>query len=188
MTSEHHTDVLICRQYKGYAFLARVADRCGECEDDHVDVLMDRPFAYAPYFPSSNGGTPGNPNAPIVNRLSGPRIFGDPQAVRGGKTSPYGPGVWTVDWQWASCTSSHAECAALFDRHGYQGTKTPPPTSGIDSCTLKPISQPSEWVAARQAGLVVTMKNRKQNSRNCCYVCPTIVGYHVTYFISTALT
>ena len=33
----------------GLAFAAKVGDRCAECEDDHVDALLDRPLAYAPY-------------------------------------------------------------------------------------------------------------------------------------------
>ncbi len=32
---------------------AQVGDRCAECEDDHIDILQDRPFAWAPYAPGN---------------------------------------------------------------------------------------------------------------------------------------
>jgi hypothetical protein len=37
----------------GLTFKATVGDRCGECEDDHIDVLLDRPLAYAPWTPAT---------------------------------------------------------------------------------------------------------------------------------------
>lgn len=46
----------------------QVGDRCGECEDDHIDILMDRPVSYAPWSPSSPGE---NNHAQYVNALPG---------------------------------------------------------------------------------------------------------------------
>jgi hypothetical protein len=33
----------------GLTFLAKVGDRCAECEDDHIDLLQDRPLTFAPF-------------------------------------------------------------------------------------------------------------------------------------------
>lgn len=42
--------------------------RCGECEDDHIDVLLDRPFSYSPYDAASRDydGLITNRYAPLV--------------------------------------------------------------------------------------------------------------------------
>lgn len=41
----------------------QVGDRCSECDDDHVDILQDRPFSFAPFNPSVGHD---NYNAPYV--------------------------------------------------------------------------------------------------------------------------
>ena len=35
----------------GLTFKGVVADRCSECEDDHIDLLQDRPLSFAPFNP-----------------------------------------------------------------------------------------------------------------------------------------
>ncbi|KAI8469932.1 MAG: hypothetical protein J3K34DRAFT_521733 [Monoraphidium minutum] len=129
---------------QGLAFAARVGDRCGECEDDHVDVLLDRPFAYAPYDAArlEYDGTISNRHAPLVNRLMGLRGFSDPQALRGGPSSTESVGVYTGDWQWAPCSMTHADCGTMFQQMGY-AVQMPRVTPGINSDTLEPITSPA---------------------------------------------
>ncbi len=59
-----------CRKYQGLTFAAIVGDRCGECEDDHVDVLIDRPLSYSYYDPNLldyDTKLPVNAKAPLVS-------------------------------------------------------------------------------------------------------------------------
>jgi hypothetical protein len=65
-------------------------DGCGECEDDHIDVLLDRPLGYAPYAAAraDPDGAVTNRHAPLVNRLPGLRGFNDAAMLWGGPSSP----------------------------------------------------------------------------------------------------
>jgi len=48
--------------------------RCAECEDEHLDVLLDRPLSYAPYDKTKRdmpeNTTITNRHAPLVSRAS----------------------------------------------------------------------------------------------------------------------
>jgi hypothetical protein len=107
----------------------QVGDRCGECEDEHIDVLLDRPFAYAPYSPDNAAE---NTNAKYANSLPGPRGFANPWSMRGGSTfSPEAVGTWVSDWQWVPCESfTHTSCAQLMTKMGYTNVWTPMATPG----------------------------------------------------------
>jgi hypothetical protein len=138
----------------GASFMGVVGDRCGECDDEHVDVLLDRPFSFAPYDkanpdgqdqaaayafalkPGNNAGgggassgppvRPTNRRAPLVNRLRGPRVFGAADSLRGaGRGAPESVGVYVADWQWAPCGWTHGECAAMWRRLGYAAGSGP---------------------------------------------------------------
>ena len=113
--------------------LLQVGDRCGECEDEHIDVLLDRPLAYAPYNPDNAAE---NTNAKYANSLPGPRGFANPWSMRGGSTfSPEAVGTWVSDWQWVPCESfSHDTCAQLMTRVGYTNVWTPMSTPGKLKC------------------------------------------------------
>ncbi len=107
--------------------LFQVGDRCGECEDDHIDVLMDRPLSYAPWTPSKPKE---NEHAQHVNAIPGLRGFGDAWAMRGGDYSPETTGTWVSDWQWVPCDWDHAKCGALMKDMGYEQVFTPQATVG----------------------------------------------------------
>jgi hypothetical protein len=156
----------------GSSFMAVVGDRCGECEDDHIDVLLDRPLAYAPYDRNNPDGKdegiaqaaalrpgtaippvrPNNRRAPLVNRVRGPRVFSAADSLRGvGRGSPEAVGVYVADWQWAPCEWTHAQCARMWRRLGYDGASTgamgarvPPVRGGVDSDTGNAIASPQE--------------------------------------------
>lgn len=100
----------------GLSFMGRVADRCGECPDDSLDILQDRPYSYAP----DNGD---NRNAAEVNKIPGPRGFTKPGA-------PESVGTWVADWQFVPCTWTHSQCAKFMASYGYK-TFTPNMTTGI---------------------------------------------------------
>ena len=110
------------RAQKGLCFMARVGDRCGECPDDSIDVLQDRPYSYAP---NDHGD---NPNAPIVNRLKGPRGF----LQSSGRFSPETTGTWTAEWQFVPCSWTHDMCRMLMESFGYNDTRVPGMTPGRD--------------------------------------------------------
>jgi hypothetical protein len=61
------------RRAAGLAFAGRVLERCAACDDDAVEVLMDRPFSYAPYGGAAKAGAAAeaNPNAPLVRAGEG---------------------------------------------------------------------------------------------------------------------
>jgi hypothetical protein len=106
----------------------QVGDRCGECEDDHIDVLLDTPVSYAPYDPANPKE---NQHARYVNSFPGLRGFGNPWAMRGGHSAPESVGTWVSDWQWVPCEgSSHTTCADLMRSMGYQQVWTPQMTVG----------------------------------------------------------
>jgi len=127
------------KQHFGLTFLGKVADRCGECEDEHIDVLLDRPLSYAPYDPASPKE---NANAVYANSLPGPRGFGRPGAMRAGDQSPETVGTWVADWNFVPCEGwSHKRCAGLMKGLGYSGVETPKAAPGVDSQTLKKVKQ-----------------------------------------------
>jgi hypothetical protein len=99
---------------KGMSFMARVIDRCGECADDSIDLLQDRPYAWAPYVPNDN------PSAKKVNTITGYRIFNGTRGV----VTPEAVGTWTALWQWVPCKWSHAKCASFIASYGYK-TRVP---------------------------------------------------------------
>jgi hypothetical protein len=115
-----------------------VGDRCAECPDDHIDILQDRPFSWAPFDPSNSKN---NQWAPYVNAKDGYRGFRDPDAMRGTAKSPENVGTWTADWQWVPCQQySHDKCANLMRSMGYNQVWTPSWESGIDSYSLRPVA------------------------------------------------
>ncbi len=81
---------------RGLSFMARVGDRMGEGADESIDVLLDRPFAYA--YQDSRG----NPNAARVNALAGPRGFPLPSWADA-SAYPTDVGTWTALWQFVPC-------------------------------------------------------------------------------------
>jgi hypothetical protein len=152
---------------KGASFMGVVGDRCGECEDEHLDVLLDRPFSFAPYDRANADGQdaaraqaaelrpgtaappirPANRRAPLVNRLRGPRIFSAADSLRGqGRGAPEAVGVYVADWQWAPCEWTHSQCAAMWRRlYGSADAAWPPPVrSGVDSDTGADVASPGD--------------------------------------------
>ncbi|KAF6252721.1 hypothetical protein COO60DRAFT_1463572 [Scenedesmus sp. NREL 46B-D3] len=99
----------VVQKYKGMSFMGRVIDRCGECPPDSIDILLDRPFSYAPTWPEGD-----NPNAGAVNRLPSPRVFGQTT----GPETAESVGTWTALWQFVPCEWSHAKCAAFVASYG----------------------------------------------------------------------
>jgi hypothetical protein len=163
----------------GASFMGVVGDRCGECEDEHIDVLLERPLSFAPYLKTNPDGkdeslaaaaallpkgTPGaipplvrpsNRRAPLVNRIRGPRVFSAAHSLRGsGRGAPETVGVYVADWQWAPCEWTHAQCAGMWRRLGYDGDATaaaaamgarvPVARAGVDSDTGLEIASPDE--------------------------------------------
>lgn len=98
---------------KGLSFMGRVADRCGENMDDGLDVLLDRPYAYAPLVKN-------NPLAYKANRIAGVRAFKELE----GPYAPQSVGTWTALWQFVPCAWTHAKCAEFVKSYGYK-TYTP---------------------------------------------------------------
>ena len=115
-----------------------MGDRCSECDDDHIDILQDRPFSFAPFNPAADGD---NHNAPYVNAKDGLRGFSDPSIMRGGAEAPETAGAWTTLWQFVPCGTTHEQCGALMKNMGYKNVWTPTRTEGVDSFSLRAISQ-----------------------------------------------
>jgi hypothetical protein len=116
---------------------SQVGDRCSECEDDHIDILQERPFSWAPFDPKRGHD---NYHAPYVNAKSGLRGFRDPAAMRSTGISPESVGAWTTDWQFVPCSYTHDQCAALMKDMGYSNVWTPSWTEGLDSWSLRPVA------------------------------------------------
>lgn len=112
----------------------QVGDRCTECEDDHIDVLMDRPLSFAPFDPKRRSE---NQWAPYVNAKDGYRGFSDPGYIRGQGAAPESVGTWVADWQFVPCSWNHQKCANLMSSMGYKNVWAPKMTSGIDSFSLR---------------------------------------------------
>ena len=87
---------MAAKKYYGKIFKGRVVDACSECEDDHIDVLTDRPFSYAPVNKF-------NPKAKYYNSIPGPRLVPVNLA--------YGVGVWKVQWNFVDCNTN---CNTFF--------------------------------------------------------------------------
>lgn len=133
-----HAAAAAARTHHPHARISRqVGDRCSECEDDHIDVLQDRPFSFAPFDPKRKQDI----WAPYVNAKDGLRGFRDPDSLRGTASSPENVGAWVADWQWVPCESySHEKCGALMKQMGYANTWAPSFTEGLDSYSLRPMS------------------------------------------------
>lgn len=116
----------------------QVGDRCAECEDDHIDLLQDRPLSFAPFNPAADND---NANAPYVNAKDGLRGLSDPALMRGSQFSLENAGAWTADWQFVPCSYTHETCANLMRSMGYAKVWTPKMTPGVDSFSMRPISQ-----------------------------------------------
>ncbi len=104
----------VVNKFRGYSFMGKVTDRLGEGCDDSIDILMDRPYSYAP---NTNND---NPKAYIVNARKGYRIF----KYKSGPESPEDVGVWTAVWNFVPCFYTHKTCAYLMRR---TGIRTRPP-------------------------------------------------------------
>lgn len=118
----------------GLTFMAVVGDRCGECDDDHIDVLLDRPLAYSPY--NANNPTE-NSNATKVNAWSGKRGFNQTNYIPGAQPgAPEDVGTWVADWQWVPCDWTHDQCASMMASMNYT-VYTPSMSPGVNSTTLK---------------------------------------------------
>lgn len=101
-------------------------------------MLQDRPLTFAPFDPSNEDN---NYNAPFVNAKDGLRGISDPSYMRGGKYSLENVGAWTADWQWVPCSWSHTQCAGLMKNMGYDNVWIPQKVEGVDSFSLRPVSQ-----------------------------------------------
>jgi len=129
------------RAHMSYAFMGKVRDRCSECPDDHIDVLMDRPFSYAPFDPANPASVREQRFAPYGNAREGQRVFGDPADMRNSQFSPENVGTWTADWQFVPCGWTHDRCVELFKSVGYGAARPPRMTPGVDSYSLRPVSE-----------------------------------------------
>jgi hypothetical protein len=127
----------VAQKHLGLTFMGEVGDRCSECEDDHIDILQERPFSWAPFDPKRGHD---NYHAPYVNAKSGLRGFRDPAAMRSTGISPESVGAWTTDWQFVPCSYTHDQCAALMKDMGYSNVWTPSWTEGLDSWSLRPVA------------------------------------------------
>jgi hypothetical protein len=61
--------------------------------------------------------------------------------MRGSQYSLENAGAWTSDWQWVPCSYTHTQCANLMRSMGYAHVWTPKRTPGVDSFSLRPVSQ-----------------------------------------------
>jgi len=127
--------------HMSYAFMGKVRDRCSECPDDHIDVLMDRPFSYAPFDPNNPASVKEQRFAPYANAKEGARVFGNPIEMRGTQFSPENVGTWTADWQFVPCSWTHDKCVEMFKSVGYASARPPAMTPGVDSYSLRPVSE-----------------------------------------------
>ncbi len=112
----------VVKKHRGVTFAGRVADRMSEGADQSIDILLDRPFAYAPVVPV-------NPNAAKVNALSGVRAF--PARDAASPEYPIAVGTWTALWQFVPCSWDHARCARALRRATGYDTRVPRNTTGI---------------------------------------------------------
>ncbi len=85
--------------YFGKILKGRVEDLCPECEDDHIDILADRPYTFGPVDKY-------NPMAARMNSIP-PTTRIVPRNIA------YGVGIWRVEWQFASCNTN---CNNFFSK------------------------------------------------------------------------
>lgn len=126
------------KKHMGLTFLGQVGDRCGECPDDSIDILQDRPLTYAPFNPANPDD---NTWAPYANAKDGVRGFADPDYMRGAAGCPESVGTWVSDWQWVPCSYTHDKCVDLMKSMGYSDAHAPGMTPGIDSYTMREMGQ-----------------------------------------------
>jgi hypothetical protein len=70
------------------------------------------------------------------------RGFSDPESMRPNARAPETAGSWTALWQFVPCSGfNHARCQALMRDAGYSGSWAPQRTAGVDSFSLRPVSQ-----------------------------------------------
>jgi hypothetical protein len=84
------------KKYYGTIFKGIVMDMCSECEDDHIDILTDRPYSAAPV-------NKWNPYAKHYNSIRGTRKIPVDLA--------YGVGVWKTEWNFVPCNT---KCELFF--------------------------------------------------------------------------
>ena len=131
----------------GLTFKGVVRDRCSECDDDHIDLLQDRPLCFAPYDPRSNASVHMDKWAPWVNAKDGLRGMNDTKTIWGLGNSATAVGTWVADWQFVPCNFTHAKCSDLMRAVGYKTVYAPTMTNGTNSLTLSPArrSFPCPW-------------------------------------------
>ena len=95
----------------------------------------------SPLFPSPLPDNDATQQAPYVNAKDGLRGLNDPSDIRGTAKSLEVAGAWTVDWQFVPCSYTHDQCATLMKSMGYDNVWTPKRSEGVDSFSLRPISQ-----------------------------------------------
>lgn len=94
--------------FRGLAMMASVQDQCSECQDDSIDVLLDRPYAFNQDLTE---------NARKANAVKG---------VRGSSISPFEVGAFGVAWNFAPCSWTHADCKKFAqDALGITYARTP---------------------------------------------------------------
>jgi hypothetical protein len=108
------------KPFRGATFMGKVADRCGECNDDSIDIFMDRPYAFSPVSTCQE-----YVNAPIANSKSGYRLFDS-------KADAYSVGSYGAIWNWVPCDWTHEMCAAFVEKEMGYKTFTPKPSQGND--------------------------------------------------------
>jgi hypothetical protein len=84
------------KKYHGTVIKGVVRDMCSECDDDHIDILADRPYTQAPI-------DKWNPLAKKYNAKPGIRKI--PSNI------VYSVGVWKTEWNFVNCNTN---CATYF--------------------------------------------------------------------------
>jgi hypothetical protein len=108
----------VINKHKGLSLMGKVGDRCGECNDDSIDILLDRPYSY-----NKIGEAEAHGKGFEVNAKSGLRGFDD-------GSTPYAVGTWVAFWNFVPCDWTHEQCAAYVkEKTGYD-THTPKMTPG----------------------------------------------------------
>ena len=106
-------------RFRNFTFMGKVGDRCGECADDSIDILMDRPYSYNPV---SNAGEADQGHA--ANAIAGLRGFS------GRPDEPFDVGTFASVWNFVPCSWTHEQCASFVQDLGYQ-TFTPRFSKGL---------------------------------------------------------
>jgi hypothetical protein len=85
------------KKYFGTIVKGKVMDACSECEDDHIDIMADRPYTNALV-------NSWNPKARYYNSLPGARAI--PVDI------VYSVGVWKAQWNFVDCK---VDCKKFFE-------------------------------------------------------------------------